>query len=233
MYKEILIFIEIIFLISLVLAFSTNKTEQNLKVTVLPMKVAYIYKNDFKIDQNVIKTLEELNLEIDLIQEESLSINLSIYRLIYLGDERFRNIDNIPINKKSTIISNYYHGYYLGLTDKDGISQLGSTSPLTIIKKNNSIKVYSQAFLKDRLAIPYYFLSNDNKLSSSIQIAGTKKTSSGTLGDVISYINSKTLLTNGKTAEANICFFGIIKSEFWTQEAKDLFKECTKFAAGL
>lgn len=233
MYKKILIFIEIIILTSLVLAVPTNTTKQNLAVTVLPMKVAYIYKNDLKIDQNIINILGELNLTVDLIQEDTLPINLSKYRLIYVGDERFRNIENIIINKKPTIISNYYYGNHFGITDRDGISQLGSTSPLTVNINGTSVQVYTEAFLRERVAVPYYFLRNGNKLSSLVQIAATKKTSSGTLGDVISYATPGTLLTNGKVVEENLCFFGIVKSDFWTSNAKNLFKNCTKFVSGL
>ena len=233
MYKKILTFIEIIILASLVLAVPTNTVEQELVVTVLPMKVAYIFKNDMKIDHNVINALEELNLEVDLIQEDTLPINLTEYRLIYVGDERFTNIENIPINKKPTIISNYYYGYDSGITDRAGISQLGSTAPLTVNINGTSVQVYTEAFLRARLAVPYYFLNNRNKLSSLTQIAATKKTSSGTLGDVISYATPGTTLTNGETVEENICFFGIVKSEFWTPDAKNLFKNCARFATGL
>jgi hypothetical protein len=182
--------------------------------------VAYIYRKDFKIDQNIINTFNEMGLEVELINENSLPADFSAYKLIFAGDERFRNPELIPINKSPSIVANYYHGYEWGLTDRDGVSQLGATSPLTAKSNSEIIPVYNEAFSNGRIAVPYYFLDNKNKNPELTQILSTKETSSGyNFGDVISVLDNR------------LCFFGIIKSNYWTPQAKDLFKQCVNSVA--
>ncbi len=50
-------------------------------------------------------------------------------------------------------------------------------------------------------------------------------------GDVISYANAGTHLINGNYAQGKICFFGIIESDYWTPEAKQMFEDCVGFVA--
>jgi len=194
--------------------------------------VAYIYNKNFKIDNNIKTLLNQINLSVDLIQENKIpSTNLSKYRLIFVGDERFKTPKNIPIGKYPTVVSNYYHGYDWGLTDNDGVSKLGRTEPMSV-KLNNSIvvQVYNQGvFDSSTVAIPYYYLGKNDKAQEMNQIAGTYSGNGYDLGDVISYANKGTHLVNGKTTLGNTCFFGIVESDYWTQDAKSMFLECLTF----
>ena len=190
-------------------------------------KVAYIYKKNFKIDQNIINVFTSLGLQVELIQEDVLfSKDLSQYRFLFVGDENFKK--NIPVNNYPSVIANYYLTDLWGLTDNEGTSQLGATSPLSVLINSHKFQVYNSAFFKQSatLTIPYYYLEKNNKAISLRQIAATETTSSGfKVGDVISYADKGSQLMNGKRANENICFYGIIESDYWTQKAKDLFKE--------
>jgi len=190
--------------------------------------VAYIYDNEAKIDRNIIGVFSELGLITDLVNEKSLPSDLSNYKFIFLGDENIG--ENIPINKYPSIVAGYYLGEKTGLTDKDGTSKLASTMPLKVKLKGSEIIVYTSGRDEKGTAIPYYFLDNDNKAAGLIKYAGTYSTSSGKdFGDVISLAGKGDKLYTGETVESGICFFGIIKSDYWTPEAKRLFLDCIKY----
>src|SRR3989338_3436882 len=73
--------------------------------------VAYIYKKDYKVDENVLGVFSELGLSYELIDERYISlVNFSKYKLIFVGDERYENGDKIPVDEKPSVIVNYYFG---------------------------------------------------------------------------------------------------------------------------
>ena len=184
--------------------------------------VAYIYRKTFQIDQNVINIFTEMGLTTDLIQENKLP-DLSKYKFIFTGDERF--LKNIPVNNYPSVIESYYHGDDFGLTDAEGVSKLASAAPLSVLKNGQSIQVYTQAHDGGHIALPYYYLDDENVAPSLTQIVGTQETSSGLkYGDVISYANKGVQLLNGKKANEKMCFFGIIESDYWTPGARQLFE---------
>jgi len=189
--------------------------------------VAYIFKNERIVDDNVIEVFEELGLEVDLINEKFIPSDLSNYNFIYLGDERYRNDEKIKIWKYRSIVSNYFYGDEWGLVDRDGVSKLAASQPLSVRVGGSAQRVYTSArFGGGGVNIPYFYLGNENKADGLIQVASTYNGNGGGLGDVISYGFPGVRLENGRIAEENICFFGIIESDYWTPAARDLFKEC-------
>jgi len=192
--------------------------------------VAYIYKNKNAIDNNIIEVFEDAKLDVDLIQENDIPDNIKEYKILFVGDERFRNLEDIPVGEMPTILSNYYFGEDWGLTDSDGISKLGSNSELKVKINNKIVQVYTQAKYPGRnIAIPYYYLDEHNVREGMEKIAGTYTGSNYDFGDVISYANAGTNLNNGHLIEDKLCFFGIVESEFWTDAAKEMFKDCVDF----
>jgi hypothetical protein len=192
--------------------------------------VAYIYKNINNVDDNILGVFGNLDLEVDLIDEQTLPRDFSNYYLIYVGDERYRNEELIPVGKYPTVVSNYYFGYEWGLTDFDGISKLASNSPLNVLIDNEIIQVYTQAqYSLGGISIPYYYLDDGNKLPFMQSVARTYIGDAADFGDVISYANAGVELFNGKETDKRICFFGIIESDYWTSEVQDMFEECVAF----
>ena len=71
----------------------------------------------------------------ETIDEATLwGVDFSDYKMIFVGDERFRNEHLIPVNDYPSIIANYYFGQEFGLTDYDGVSKLASNAPLSVRK---------------------------------------------------------------------------------------------------
>ncbi|MFH0712098.1 MAG: hypothetical protein V1889_03235 [archaeon] len=197
--------------------------------------VAYIYKSSASVDENVLDVFSKLGLSVDKINEKNLyGLDFSDYKMIFVGDERFRNEGRIPIYDKPTVIANYYHGEEFGLTDYDGVSKLAGTEPLKVKKGGKILQVYTQSEYKlGGISIPYYYLDDENKVPEAESVARTYTGGENgyDFGDVISYIGSGTKLVNGKTTRGNICFFGIIESDFWTAAARDMFKDCVGYVA--
>ncbi len=197
--------------------------------------VAYLYNRASKIDHKVISVFDELGLKTDVINENNLPSNFSKYKLIFVDDENYRKVSQIPIGDKPSIIANLFNGRSWGIVDNDGVSALASNSPLNVKKSADIIQVYTDAFFiktGSTLAIPYYYLGDENKVPGAMSVARTFTGSddgTGDIGDVISYINASTRLLNGKMSNSKICFFGIIESDFWTPEARQMFKDCAGF----
>ena len=189
--------------------------------------VAYIYSSSSRIDSNVVNIFNSLDLSIEYISISQLPTDLSEYKFVFIGDEYFSK--DIPIESYNTIIANHYLGKDSGITDGFGISSMTSTEAPKVTFKGDNVQVYDYSKDSSGIYIPYYFLSDLHKSSSTIPYAGTYSTSSGNFGDVVSFIDSGSELANGKTAKGNICFFGIIKSAHWTPGAEDLFRDCVGF----
>ena len=59
--------------------------------------VAYIYKNDRRVDDNIIDVFEDIGLSVDQIDEDNINgVDFSSYKFLFLGDERFRNEEKSP-----------------------------------------------------------------------------------------------------------------------------------------
>ena len=190
-------------------------------------KVGYIYRSKSRIDFKVVDVFTEMGLKTDFISENNLQ-NLSQYNFIYVGDESFTKV--IPIEDYNSLVSNYYLGEKSGITDSDGISKLASRHNLNVNIYGKLLPVYTEFVDERGIAIPYYFLDDDNKADGFKRYVGTDTTSSGNpFGDVISFGEKGLTLENGKINKGYICFFGIVKSQYWTEEARDLLKECVNF----
>ncbi|MBS3079703.1 fibronectin type III domain-containing protein [Candidatus Pacearchaeota archaeon] len=191
------------------------------------VEVGYVYNSKSKIDSNVIGIFNELGLNVDYLQVNNLPSDISKYNFLYVGDEYVN--PNISLTNYNFIISNRYLGEKTGITDRGGISIMTSTETPKVTFDSKNLAVYIVSKDNSGIYIPYYFLSNKHKAFSVEEYAGTYSTSSGNFGDVISFVNKSSVLENGKVANGNICFFGIIKSAYWTDDAKKLFKDCVGF----
>ena len=185
----------------------------------------------------VMQVFSDMGLTVEVIKDQDvLRKNLNDYRFLFIDDGILRNTKSIPVYNYRSIVMNRYYGDEFGLTDVDGISQIASNSPLQVKKGNQIQTVYTQAFenIGGGAAIPYYYLDDKNKAN----FTGVARTYIGgnngfQFGDVVATANPGTRLVNGKKTGAKMCFFGISKSKYWTQNAKLLFEECTGFVASV
>ncbi len=194
--------------------------------------VAYIYNKEWKVNDFIVDAFEDAGLIVDEISVSDISsVDFSQYRLIFVGDERFRNVEEIPVNDFPSIVANYYHGDEWGLTDADGVSKLGSGSPLKVKKNGNVVQVYTRArYSIGSDSIPYYYLDDENKVEGMQKVASPWIGSQDNIfGDVISYASQGVHLENGNLNNGKTCFYGIIEAEYWTPAARDMFDDCLTF----
>ena len=91
------------------------------------------------------------------------------------------------------------------------------------------MQVYDEATFNNGVSIPYYYLGQQNKVEGMTMVAETYTGNRDNIGDVVSYGEAGLELDNGEIAENNICFFGIVESDYWTNDAVELLEECVDF----
>jgi len=205
-----------------------------LSIVVVSADVAYLYKKQFNIDQNIVKVLEDHGFNVDLINDRDIPrTNFNGYDFIVVGDDKFLNDNRIPVNDIPSIILNYHHAETWGLTDEEGVSLLASNNPLRVNIAGRLIQVYTRATeLRRSINLKYYFLDAENIVDSMETIAFVEVTSSGSdFGSVIAYARPGDRMKNGKIQQAKMCFYGIVDSDFWTDAARDMFMDCFNFIA--
>ncbi|MFA5857086.1 MAG: hypothetical protein WC867_07010 [Candidatus Pacearchaeota archaeon] len=218
-----ILIIQIVLAEEILLTGSTNPVLEN-------SKVAYVYRTPSQIEPNVVEVFNSLNFSIDYIMDSSFPMDLSKYRLIYIGDEYFTK--DIPIDKTNVIVANPNIGSKDGLTKNGGVSKLTSTKPLRVEINGKYVQVYELTKDKKDMFIPYYFLNNLMKSPTLKKYAGADTISSGeNYGDVIAYAKPGDVLLNGKILQGRLCFFGINQADFWTSESRQLFLDCTGYTA--
>ena len=192
--------------------------------------VAYIYRSESKVDERVLDVFSKMSLSVERIDERRMPKDFSDYKLVYIGDEKLKRVDEIEFGEAPMVMMSGYNGKKFGITDRDGMSRKVANAPLTVVAHGKELKVYSASSGKMGRAIQYYYLSADNKAKSADCAASTKKAGSKNKDDdVIAYFAPGSKLENGKTTKAAACFFGITESEYWTDDAEGLFKECVNF----
>ena len=194
--------------------------------------VAYIYRKQFKIDENIINIFNQMGMDVDLIDERTLPRDFSDYKMIFVGDENYLRENLIPVHDFPTVIANYYHMDFWGYTDEEGVSQIASNNPLNVLIGNQQIQVYTQSTVgQGGPSISYYYLDNNNEVPSLETVARAETTDPDDGGDVIAHASPGDQLFNGNVQHDKMCFFGIIASDYWTLKSENLFKECVQFVA--
>jgi len=187
--------------------------------------VGYLIRDLNKVspEDNVLQAFSDLDLEISFIQDKELkSADLSRYDLIFIGDEKFKNIKKVDFSNKNVVSMNHYYEERIGMAKLKGTSSLSSRSPLYVLKDGKRVQAYMQGQNDRGQNLQYYYLSKTRRADGVESVAKTYTKVSTKYGDVIAYKNSSS--TNGRK-----CFFGITDSYYWTPEASEMFKNCIEF----
>lgn len=191
-----------------------NSTNVSITIGYLTKKVA----NPF-----IMNVFNDMNLNVEIIKDEEITeANLDKYNALFIDEGVLSNIDKINLKKYNIISINKNYGKEIGIVDRDGLSQKSSNGILKIISNETASEAYTEEFFDLRkLGIPYYYISNNNKVSNeNISYVASVLNGNQNIGSVIAYLNSET-----KT-----CFFGISKAKYWTGESRELFKNCVRYS---
>lgn len=172
--------------------------------------IAYILKDATHPDPNFISVIRELGYSYRMIDDSELSnINFSDYRMILVGDER---INNIPVNNYRSLVANpdYYRSFGASKSSTTRGNVYNSNTEISITKGlNREFQAYTQSST-------LYYLSG-KKYSNAVSATGS---STVDLGHFVIAIKEN----------PRRVFFGISKSNYWTAESRQLFKNSIYWA---
>jgi len=197
---------------------------------VIAADVAYVYSSIWGINDKIVNSFSGLGLDVENIQcNDVLSTNFSEYKLIFVGNEWLKCAGDIPINEHASVIMNGRNTVDFGLSGRRGILTVSAG-----VKLRDTTDNFFKAYTKSKYSRRYLTLYSlfDYQSNSFVKIVEPYVSSSIDLGASVAHVNPGTLLTNDKTANENICFFGLHETRFWTDEAEELFNECVGFVLG-
>ena len=193
--------------------------------------VVYVARN---IDNNFLNAINDLNLSYDIINDNDITnTNFFNYKLILVGNDVFANANNIPVDKLNSLIVNIFHADDFGIT-RSNPNSAASSQPLIIknIDTNkfvtsglgNFTTIYTSCCFGNGISVPVYSLSRANPISRYIVSSNVND-----LDAVIAVNFPGIKLLNNKISFGRVTFFGITESDFWTNEARELFKRSLAF----
>lgn len=190
MKKSLFFLISFLFLISFVFA---------------EADIAYIVKNLFSLEENIISEINELGLSYEIILESQVSnTDFSNYKMILLG---YGNIRDAPVNEHNSLILNMNRRYYQEWSSSIGFSTLSSAYNYeNEITQGVSSNFNAYIFNNPKL----YYLTGQKY---SIPVTVKSNTIQGKGQYVIAY-----------KEEPRRVFFGIVEANYWTSESKELFR---------
>ncbi|MFA6023454.1 MAG: MopE-related protein [Candidatus Pacearchaeota archaeon] len=199
---------------------------------VSPADIGYIVK--LNADSAVTNALNELGYSYDIIKEaETNHYNFSDYRMILVGNDKFSNINAIPVAEYNSLIMNKYHYYKTGTNYQWGWStETGSLSSSRLTLKNNKDNITITENLGDTFtaysasSIPAMILKNQKPSGITLVTYGGVFPSPDY---VVAFVNPGTRMLNNNITQGRSLFFGITESQYWTTETKELFKNSVKW----
>ena len=201
-----------------------------ISIGVFAKDVAYIVRDDARLNQEFIQTLNRLGLTYDVVEDSSLdTINLSVYNMLLIGDDTFTKLNATIVNSHNSLVVNPEYVDDFGFSSRNAV-QLGGSQPIKIkninpnhvinINMPTQIQVYTTC-CENSIAIPIFYL---RKIYTSIRMIKIDSTMQSDFDSVIAAAPKGVILLNGKTTQGRNTFFGITKSKYWTENAKKLFE---------
>lgn len=190
--------------------------------------IVYVVKDTSKVNHDFLNSIQDLGLTVSVVDDDNInSLNLSKYKMMLVGNNRFSNPQDIPVNNFPALIVNQYHmsDWYWA----SGVSFVSSSNPLTAknfydnpIAKNipSTFQVYYSC-CSGFSSIPMYYLSKEKR---SLKLKGITSTMSDNLNLVVATATKGTVLRLGHVSNSKSVFFGITESYMWTEDAESLFK---------
>jgi len=199
-----------------------------LAASVYAEDIVYVVKDTSRLNNDFLSAISDLGLTVRIVDDNNIKLlNLSSYKMMLIGNDRFSFPQDIPVNNFPSLIVNEYHmeDWYWS----SGISFTSSSQPLdarnvynNTITKNlpDVVQVYDSCCYNS-ISIPLYYLPKEKR---SVKIRPITSTMSDILNTVVATASKGTLLKSGYISNAKGVFFGITESYMWTQDAESLFK---------
>jgi len=197
--------------------------------------VAYIVTNELAVNNDLTVLINEAGFDYEIIYSFNLPEDFSDYKMILLNNEEFPNPNEIPVNDYPVLIINGEHMRYWGWVEQ--ISESRDDSPSHINLSNldhtitNLMEQDVQVYTSDNPTL--YSLRSENRYRGIKPIAYRLDNAEDA---VIAIVEAGTILTKAgeepTQVNANSVFFGIHETQYWTPQAKQLFKNSLIWLAG-
>ncbi len=194
----------------------------------LNLKVAYIVKDLKEVETEITDSLSNTNYNYDIITDAQIPFiknNFEDYEILIIGPGNFKNYNQIPVLLKKSIIMNPYYVRDWKIAERatkrssnnylNGYIFSENSLVDSIGDKGDTIK------LTQELNGEFYYLSSGNLIAKGID--GVITTEDSRKSIVIGLIEkNKEVYRNGNALQ-RIAYFGVINTEIWSSETKQLF----------
>jgi len=195
--------------------------------------VALIVRDNFSSREPVLFELERNNLSVDLISESNIiNTNFSKYKFIVIPNQKFSNASNILINKYNSLTINQYNYYKTSSGDyqlgwsMSSSSQSASELKVRLLETNHPIVFnVSKTFnAYETSNINAFYLKGKPTNAKALAYLGTN-----TDNLCVAIIEPGSILLNKMIVLKRGVFFGLINSEYWTEDTRKLFDNSLKW----
>lgn len=191
--------------------------------------VIYVVSNNGAIEQGFINAMNELGLNYSVVPESQLgSISWDDYQVILVNNNELANPRAVPINNKTAIISNRYNMKMWGwayvvrqqmLAASNSIVKIDGTHPIMNGISGTNVPVYTTS----RRMV--FYIPSDYAFMGTNLVAAT--TLDNTDAVIMTAAAGTTLTRPGEPStkvNADTVYFGVYDSQYWTPQAKLMFK---------
>ncbi|MEK6934903.1 MAG: MopE-related protein [Nanoarchaeota archaeon] len=182
--------------------------------------VAYVVKDLSFVDNDIIKVLNDLVLDYEVIVEaDVLTTDFNDYAMILVNDNSFSNAKNIPVNAhNSMVVGGRYVNVYK-IADYARTENPRRTARIRIL--HDITKDIISPFNMYTTIVDYDRLPLIGERADGLRnLVGTDNSREY---PIIGIVGIDKQLNDGSISGNRLAYFGITESDFWTQDAEDMF----------
>jgi len=197
--------------------------------------VAYVLKNVNIDNDQIMEALSALNATVTKIDDGAIpTTNFTPYKLIIVGNDDIANAELLPVGRVNFIALDGVHATDWGIAADMGFIAANQPPSITITNPvhriaqglPSSFTVYTTC-CDGYLSLPLYYLTGGKALG--IQGVAYQPPLTGDM--IVSVLDPGDRLLGKTTAiTARVVYFGATESEFWTTNARTLFRNAVKYA---
>ena len=197
--------------------------------------VAYIVSNPSLYDTNIKGALEDFGFAVDIVDNDDVgTLNWSSYTLMLVSDDFFNNPNDIPVNDFPAVVLNAWYvddWHWAGFT---GLISSNQPLQVKVIDTSHYITRNLPGFIQVYTSGGSFSMNYLSRLTRSYNInAVTSLTGGGVYDDdvTIGTVEPGTMLLDGAISNVRTCWYGIDSTNYWTNDAETLFKNCADWVA--
>jgi len=204
----------------------------------LAENIGYIVEDSSSLNNDFIAIINEQGYSYDVIDDSEIQrTNFSLYDMILIGDESLDNYRSIPVSEVNSLIVNSKSSHldggwgiadYSNLLSSSNHQERGSMIVHEVITQGleSPVRLYNDEGA--RLSV---LPSNLRNIAPGFNRVVISESFSGR--SIVGVINPGERLYNNKISSSKIIYFGIVETQYWTDESKQLFRNSLNWLIGV